>query len=113
MCDKEAAVLEKEGVVMHMKRKEFSKIILIMATIAAAIVILFTFVMVWRTCDLTPLQYVIAGVFSVLTVGVGFYYWKARLENSIKLKKKYEQPLSIDDEVANADASAYENTPIM
>lgn len=95
------------------KKKEFSKIILIAATFAATVVILFTFVMVWRTCDLTPLQFVIAGVFSVLTVGVGFYYWKARLENSIKLKQKYGQQVCIDDEIASADASACEEEPIL
>lgn len=95
------------------KKREFSKVILVVAAIVAAIVIAFTFVMVWRTCDLTPLQYVIAGVFSVLTVGVGFYYWKARLENSIKLKEKYGQYVSVDEEIAAADASAYEKEPIL
>lgn len=97
----------------HEKKKEFSKIILVVASVAAAVVILFTFAMVWKTCDLTPLQYVIAGIFSVLTVAVGFYYWKARLENSIKLKKKYGQFVSIDDEITAADASTYESTSMI
>ena len=49
----------------------------------------FTFIMVWRTNDLSPLAYLIPAVFTELGVGTGFYYSKAKAENRIKLRKMY------------------------
>lgn len=48
-----------------------------------------TFIMVWRTNDLSPLAYLIPAVFTELGVGTGFYYSKAKAENRIKLRKMY------------------------
>ena len=100
----------KEGADMHMKKRETSKVILFVAFAVAVIVILFTFVMVWRTCDLTPLEYIIGGASAVLTTCVGFYYWKARLENSIKLKRQYGQSVSVDEEINSATNYTFEDT---
>lgn len=69
---------------------EFSKLILIVAAIVNVAVILFTFVMVWRTCDLSPLQYLIPAVAAETATGTGFYYAKAKVENRIKLMKSYK-----------------------
>lgn len=82
---------------MHIKKMECSKKILLIAALAFAAVILFTFVMVWRTCDLSPLAYLIPSLGGVVATGVGFYYWKARAENQIKLKKIYGESLATDD----------------
>ena len=38
---------------------EFSKVILVVAAIVNLAVIVFTFVMIWRTSDLSPLTYLI------------------------------------------------------
>lgn len=67
---------------------EFSKKILIFAAILNVLTIVFTFVMVWRTCDLTPLQYLIPAVAAETATGTGFYYAKAKVENRIKLMKQ-------------------------
>lgn len=64
---------------------EFSKKILLVAAVTNAAVILFTFVMIWRTCDLSPLAYLIPSVGAEVATGTGFYYWKAKAENKIKL----------------------------
>lgn len=69
---------------------EFSKLILIVAAIVNVAVILFTFIMVWRTCDLSPLQYLIPAVAAETATGTGFYYAKAKVENRIKLMKSYK-----------------------
>lgn len=69
---------------------EFSKLILIVAALVNVAVILFTFIMVWRTCDLTPLQYLIPAVAAETATGTGFYYAKAKVENRIKLMKSYK-----------------------
>lgn len=69
---------------------EFSKLILVVAAIVNVAVILFTFIMVWRTCDLSPLAYLIPAVAAETATGTGFYYAKAKVENRIKLMKHYE-----------------------
>lgn len=69
---------------------EFSKLILIVAAIVNVAVIIFTFIMVWRTCDLSPLTYLIPAVAAETATGTGFYYAKAKVENRIKLMKQYK-----------------------
>ena len=58
---------------------EFSKKILIFAAILNIITVVFTFVMVWRTMDSSPL--------TVLIPAVAAETAKARVENRIKLMK--------------------------
>ncbi|WP_243446742.1 hypothetical protein [Criibacterium bergeronii] len=53
-------------------------------------VIIFTFIMIWRTNDLTPLSYLIPAVAAETATGTGFYYAKAKVENRIKLMKQYK-----------------------
>ena len=45
-------------------KKEFSKLILICAGAVTVLVTAFTFIMVWRTNDLSPLAYLIPAVFN-------------------------------------------------
>lgn len=68
---------------------EFSKKILVVAAIVNVAVIIFTFIMIWRTCDLTPLTYLIPAVAAETATGTGFYYAKAKVENRIKLMKAH------------------------
>lgn len=77
---------------LTMKRKkklEFSKLIMIVVGAVTIAVTAFTFVIVWRTGDTSPLAYLIPAVFTELSVGTGFYYSKAKAENRIKLRKQY------------------------
>lgn len=78
---------------------EFSKKILIVAAIINIVVILFTLVMIWRTDDLSPLEYLIPSVAAEVAVGTGFYYSKAKVENKIKLMK--ENKVEMTDESFN------------
>lgn len=68
---------------------EFSKKILIFAAILNIMTVLFTFVIVWRTGDTSPLTVLIPAVAAETATGTGFYYSKARVENRIKLMKAY------------------------
>lgn len=75
-----------------MKRKkkiEFSKLIMLVVGAVTIVVTAFSLFMMWRTCDLSPLAYLIPAVFAELSVGTGFYYSKAKAENRIKLRKQY------------------------
>ena len=78
---------------------EFSKKIMLFAGLTNVIVIGFTLIMVWRTCDLSPLQFLIPAVAAETATGTAFYYAKAKVENRIKLAKKYKMDISTNDEM--------------
>lgn len=68
-------------------KMEFSKKIFIGVTIGVILVVIFSCVMIWRTGDLSPLMYLIPSVFVELATATGFYYNKARDENTLKISK--------------------------
>lgn len=70
------------------KRKnkiETSKLLLYFCDGLATILTLFTFVAVLMLRDSSPLTYLIPAVFGLVTTAHGFYFWKAKCENQIKL----------------------------
>ena len=69
---------------------EFSKIIMLIAGIINITVISFTIFMIYRTCDLSPLAYLIPSVAAEVATGTAFYYNKAKIENKIKLMSIYD-----------------------
>lgn len=82
---------------MKKQKTEFSKVIMVCAGIINLAVIVFACVMMWRTCDTSPLAYLIPSVAAEVATGTGFYYAKARTENVIKLKKVYDMSLEQED----------------
>lgn len=68
-----------------MKKREFSKRILVMVALATAAIVVAAFVLMWRTGDTSALAYIIPGIFAELSAATGFYFWKAKAENMIKL----------------------------
>ena len=68
-----------------MKKREFSKLILTMVALATAAIVVAAFVLMWRTGDTSALAYIIPGIFAELSAATGFYFWKAKAENMIKL----------------------------
>ena len=71
------------------KKFEFSKLIMFVFGLIEIGVILFTCRMVYITCDLTPLAYLIPSTAIVGAATVKYYYQKARTENRIKLMHSY------------------------
>ena len=72
-----------------MKKFEFSKIIMIISSVITICITVFTLLVIWKTENLDPLAYLIPAAFAELATATGFYYSKAKLENRIKLRKKY------------------------
>lgn len=70
-----------------MSEIEFSKKLFIGISIFTIIITAFSFIMMWRTMDLSPLSYLIPAAFGELAAATGFYYNKAKAENKIKLMK--------------------------
>lgn len=64
-----------------------TKKIFIGITVGVVFITLFTCCMTWRTNDLSMLAYLIPAVFTEFATATGFYYWKAKNENVIKIGK--------------------------
>lgn len=78
---------------------EFSKKLLYAIFFATAVIIAFTLAIVWRTGDTSPLAYLIPAIFVEVATATGFYYWKAKVENQIKLQGIYNiQPETPNEE---------------
>ena len=96
-----------------MKKTEFSKKLLIFASVLAVAVTCFAFLLMWRTGDTSALMYLVPAVFGELATGTGFYYWKARTENKIKLYKYYGKDVydaTVKDE-KKEEENYYDNIP--
>ncbi len=83
------------------KKREFSKTILRTVAAATVVIVVFSFALMWKTGDTSPLAYIIPGIFTELSAATGFYFWKAKAENEIKLnalrrQKKQEQQQTIE-----------------
>ena len=79
------------------KKPEFSKVILGAVALSTALIVISSFVIMWRTGDTSPLAYIIPGIFAELSAATGFYYWKAKAENQIKLDA-WRKKLELDEQ---------------
>lgn len=76
----------------QVKKREFSKLILIAISVTVFCVVAFSCVMMWRTMDISPLSYLVPSLFVELTTATGFYYDKAKQENLNKYRTSQEYP---------------------
>ena len=77
----------------YKRKTEFSKLILIIDFTFTIIVVSFAMALMWVTQTTDALEWLIAAVFGAYGVSTGFYFWKARRENEIKLRKQYGDEL--------------------
>jgi hypothetical protein len=80
-------------------RTEFSKKILYVVWISTTIVVALAFVLMWRTGDLSPLSYIVSGLFAEVAASTGFYYWKAKNENMKKIEGSIEYENQLETEI--------------
>ena len=76
-------------------KKEFSKKIFNIVITLFIIVIFYAMALMWKTNTTDGLMYLIPAVGTLASVTIGFYYWKAKMENMVKLSK--ENNMSIDE----------------
>ena len=69
-------------------KKEFSKKIFNIVITLFIIVIFYAMALMWKTETTDGLMYLIPAVGTLASVTVGFYYWKAKMENMVKLSKE-------------------------
>lgn len=72
------------------QQKEFSKKIFNIIVFIYIVVILFSMTLMWKTGTTDALAYLIPSITGLMATTIGFYYWKARLENKIKLMNDYK-----------------------
>lgn len=75
------------------KRKEFSKKILIVSYIIAIMVTAFCCYLALTYRDTSAVSNIALACWAEVSVGNGFYYWKARSENKIKMMASMEKEL--------------------
>lgn len=83
------------------KKFEFSKIIIFIVGVVTIAVTAFTLYMVWETKDLSVLSYLIPAIYTETASATGFYFWKARTENKIRMSKQIQEE-QIDTEIINS-----------
>ena len=98
------------------RRREFSKIMAVIAITMWVFVNLFGMAMVIFTMDTSPLMYVIPSVDAVVAAVLCYYFSKAKAENQIKLKRLYGVDVAIDDTYTSPvydDVPTWENSNIV
>lgn len=65
--------------------EEFSKLLLRMIVGLTMIVTFFCIFFCFKFETTEPLSYLVPSLFAELAAGTGFYYWKAKSENKIKI----------------------------
>lgn len=92
---------EYETVRIPIKRRmEFSKKILIAVFLVTLIIVACAIAMSYVTQTTDVYAYLIPAIFAEMGIGTGFYYWKAKKENEVKLRGIYGiEEESEDDEI--------------
>ena len=84
-------------------KKEFSKKIFNIVITLFIIVLFYSMALMWKTNMTDGLVYLIPSVSGLTATCIGFYMWKAKMENMIKLKNEYDIPMEeiemIDEEL--------------
>lgn len=72
------------------QKVETSKKLLIFTVAMVIIITIVTVIAVFVIQDVTPLEFLIGGIFGLATTAFGFYYWKAKAENLAKFGRQDE-----------------------
>ena len=76
-------------------KKEFSKKIFNIVITLFIIVLFYSMALMWKVGTTDGLMYLIPSVGTLASVTVGFYFWKSKMENMIKLSK--ENNITLDE----------------
>ena len=82
-------------------KKEFSKKIFNIVITLFIIVLFYSMALMWKIGTTDGLMYLIPSVGTLASVTIGFYYWKAKMENMIKLSKENNIALDEVKEIEN------------
>jgi hypothetical protein len=83
-------------------KKEFSKKIFNIVITLFIIVLFYSMALMWKTNMTDGLMYLIPSVSGLTATCIGFYMWKAKMENVIKISKENKMTIN---EVKNIETS--------
>ena len=83
-------------------KKEFSKKIFNIVITLFIIVLFYSMALMWKVGTTDGLMYLIPAVGTLASVTVGFYFWKSKMENIIKLSRENNMTL---DEVKEIESN--------
>lgn len=94
---------------MHYKKKvETSKFIVFFMMIMTLLVVGFSLFQMYKCETIEPLVYIIPATFAELATGTGFYYWKTKSENKLKITLGAIDQLSSKTELSDNDVRVLE-----
>lgn len=76
-------------------KTEFSKKIFNIVITLFIIIIFYSMALMWKTGTTDGLMYLIPSISGLAATTIGFYFWKAKMENMIKLSK--ENKISLEN----------------
>jgi hypothetical protein len=85
------------------KKTEMSKILLIVSDVITSVTVILTFVAVFWMKDISPLAFLIPGVFGLSSIAHGFYFWKAKAENLHKFGQDNKITMSGEEDPSGSD----------
>lgn len=91
------------------KKWTFSKLLVLGVCITTILVTIFSCVAMWYFNNIDPLCYLIPAVFAECATVTGFYSYKAKAENEIKLDTQRKLITAIIREQAGVDPEDYES----
>ena len=71
---------------MAKTKRETSKVILTILAPIAVGVIIYACALMWHTGDTSGLAYLLPSVAAPMSTAIGFYYWKAKAENLVRMQ---------------------------
>lgn len=86
---------KKKKKTQQKKKMEFSKIAFLCTSALFGSVIIGSFVLMWHIGTAEALPHLITATAGLTTTATGFYYWKSKAENLIRMSK--ESGLSINE----------------
>ena len=75
-------------------KTEFSKKIFNIIITLFIVVVIYSMALMWKTNMTDGLMYLIPSVTGLTTTCVGFYFWKAKMENMVKLSQNNNMSMS-------------------
>lgn len=92
------------------KKWTFSKLLVLGVCIATLIITIFSCVAMWYFNNIDPLCYLIPAIFAECATVTGFYSYKAKAENEIKLDTQRKLITAIIREQAGGTSEDYEDS---
>lgn len=89
------------------QKTEFSKKIFNIIIALFIIVLFYSMALMWKTNMTDGLMYLIPSVTGLTTTCVGFYFWKAKMENMVKLSQNNNMSMSKVKEIEE-DMTTYD-----